>query len=137
MTTTLSNKTDAAMGEIIRLHRKAAGMSQADLGRSAGISFQQIQKYEAGQNRVSVHRLFGLADALGQEPAELMQQLQNSVGWATSSGRGADEKELRFLASSSGRRLVALMADLDCDDMARAMADLAASMRARRSSGGA
>ncbi len=55
---------DAAVGENIRTARIAAGLSQTDLGRACGISFQQIQKYEKGTNRVGGSRLMQIAEAL-------------------------------------------------------------------------
>ena len=55
---------DKATGEILKRYRKAAGMSQAELGRAAGITFQQIQKYEKGTNRVGASRLQHIATVL-------------------------------------------------------------------------
>jgi transcriptional regulator with XRE-family HTH domain len=51
------NSVDIQLGESIRAHRLIAGMSQGDLGRRLGVSFQQIQKYEKGTNRVGAGRL--------------------------------------------------------------------------------
>lgn len=48
----------------IRLRRGLLGMSQSDLARALGITFQQIQKYERGSNRVSVGKLFRLVEVL-------------------------------------------------------------------------
>lgn len=48
----------------IRLRRGMRGMSQSDLARALGITFQQVQKYERGSNRVSVGKLYRLADIL-------------------------------------------------------------------------
>jgi len=55
------NSGDLQVGEAIRVHRLIAGMSQSDLGRRLGVSFQQIQKYEKGQNRVGAGRLSQIA----------------------------------------------------------------------------
>jgi transcriptional regulator with XRE-family HTH domain len=52
-----SGPGDKALGEKIRTRRVAAGISQAELGKELGVSFQQIQKYEKGVNRVSAVRL--------------------------------------------------------------------------------
>ena len=51
------NSADIQIGESIRAHRLIIGMSQGDLGRRLGVSFQQIQKYEKGMNRVGAGRL--------------------------------------------------------------------------------
>lgn len=48
----------------IRLRRALLGMSQSDLAKALGITFQQVQKYERGSNRVSVGKLYRLADIL-------------------------------------------------------------------------
>ena len=55
---------DTEVGRRIRERRVALGMSQTELGRIAGVKFQQIQKYETGQNRVSASRLWAIAAAL-------------------------------------------------------------------------
>lgn len=52
---------DKFVGERIRLARVNAGLSQLELGRALNITFQQLQKYEKGVNRVSASRLFAIA----------------------------------------------------------------------------
>ena len=56
---------DSQVGESIRAHRLAAGMSQGDLAKRLGVSFQQVQKYEKGANRVGAGRLPQIADMFG------------------------------------------------------------------------
>jgi transcriptional regulator with XRE-family HTH domain len=56
------NSADIRIGESIRAHRLIAGMSQNDLARRLGVSFQQVQKYEKGLNRVGAGRLPQIAD---------------------------------------------------------------------------
>lgn len=53
---------DIQVGESIRAHRLIGGMSQSDLARRLGVSFQQIQKYEKGTNRVGAGRLPQIAE---------------------------------------------------------------------------
>ena len=55
---------DVALGGRIRLRRRELGLSQNQLARQVGITFQQVQKYEHGTNRVSFSRLVGIAQAL-------------------------------------------------------------------------
>ncbi len=52
---------DAVVGGNVRVLRLAAGMSQQELGRKVGVSFQQIQKYEKGVNRLGAGRLMRIA----------------------------------------------------------------------------
>lgn len=58
------NPTDVYVGEKLRARRLAMKMSQTELGAVADISFQQIQKYERGINRISISMLHKFADAL-------------------------------------------------------------------------
>ncbi|CAK02388.1 transcriptional regulator [Bartonella tribocorum CIP 105476] len=55
---------DLLVGKRIRLRRKRLKMSQTTLGNALGISFQQVQKYEKGLNRVSAGRLMEISDIL-------------------------------------------------------------------------
>lgn len=58
------NPTDVHVGSRIRLRRNMLGMSQEKLGESLGITFQQIQKYEKGTNRVGASRLQAIGSIL-------------------------------------------------------------------------
>lgn len=55
---------DKAVGALIRERRLALGLSQSDLGKRIGVTFQQIQKYERGRNRLGASRLERTAEAL-------------------------------------------------------------------------
>jgi transcriptional regulator with XRE-family HTH domain len=55
---------DVHVGSRIRLRRTLLGMSQERLGEALGLTFQQVQKYESGVNRVSASRLFNLSRVL-------------------------------------------------------------------------
>jgi transcriptional regulator with XRE-family HTH domain len=61
-----SGPGDKKLGEKIRTRRVVAGMSQDDLGKALGVTFQQVQKYEKGVNRVSAVRLEQIAGALDE-----------------------------------------------------------------------
>jgi transcriptional regulator with XRE-family HTH domain len=56
---------DILVGRNIRIHRLNRGLSQTELGRHIGVTFQQVQKYENGANRVGSGRLFKIAGLLG------------------------------------------------------------------------
>lgn len=66
---------DVHVGERIRALRHVLQISQAELGDRIGVSFQQIQKYERGTNRVSASTLVHIAKALRVEPGELLPQI--------------------------------------------------------------
>jgi transcriptional regulator with XRE-family HTH domain len=57
--------TDVHVGKLIRARRMAIGMSQTDLADALGTSFQQVQKYERGANRISASKLLAAANKLG------------------------------------------------------------------------
>jgi ribosome-binding protein aMBF1 (putative translation factor) len=59
-----SSAVDKYIGARMREQRLALGISQEQLGKELGVSFQQIQKYEKGVNRVSAARLFEICKAL-------------------------------------------------------------------------
>lgn len=61
---TQRHPVDMAVGARIRLTRKARGVSQQALAESVGLTFQQIQKYESGANRVSASKLAEIASVL-------------------------------------------------------------------------
>lgn len=73
------NPIDAHVGTRVRLRRMLLGMSQEKLGEHLGLTFQQVQKYEKGVNRIGASRLFDLSRVLGvpvqffydEAPAEL------------------------------------------------------------------
>lgn len=63
---------DVATGARVRLERRKRGISQEALAQKIGVTFQQVQKYENGANRISISRLFMIADALNVSPAGLL-----------------------------------------------------------------
>lgn len=73
MTRPSTTAFDRRLGTRIRVLRLAARMSQSDLGQALGVTFQQVQKYEKGTNRVSASRLSQLAVALRVPLASLLE----------------------------------------------------------------
>ena len=59
---------DAQVGSRLRARRMALGMSQANLADAIGLTFQQIQKYEKGKNRIGAGRLYQIAEVLKVDP---------------------------------------------------------------------
>ena len=58
------NRIDVAVGERIRAYRKGANLTQTELANQIGVTFQQLQKYEKGSNRVGAGRLMHISRAL-------------------------------------------------------------------------
>ena len=65
---------DQYIGARMRESRLALNMSQTDLGEKLGVTFQQIQKYESGRNRVSAARLFEICEALDVSLASMFER---------------------------------------------------------------
>lgn len=66
---------DVALGAAVRIRRRTLGLSQEALAEQCGVSFQQIQKYENGANRISFSRLVQIARALKCRVVDLMDVL--------------------------------------------------------------
>lgn len=82
MTTYLDDSSphplDVALGSRIRLRRRELGLSQEQLARQVGITFQQVQKYEHGTNRVSFSRLVEISQALHCGVMDIVGDLDKS-----------------------------------------------------------
>lgn len=74
------HRLDVALGVRIRLRRNALGISQTALAEGVGLTFQQIQKYERGTNRVSFSRLVDIAHVLDCRATDLIGDLDESNG---------------------------------------------------------
>jgi transcriptional regulator with XRE-family HTH domain len=73
---------DIALGASVRIRRRSLGISQEALAEKCGVSFQQIQKYENGANRISFSRLVQIARALQCRVVDLMDVLDGPDGAA-------------------------------------------------------
>lgn len=92
---------DVYVGSQIRLHRKLLGMSQTELAERLGITFQQIQKYEKGTNRVGASRIQAIASILGIKVNVLFPSSPSAIDQETSSSREGRDLEA-FAISSEG-----------------------------------
>jgi transcriptional regulator with XRE-family HTH domain len=109
---------DEALGLRVRLRRKELGVSQSALAQSVGITFQQIQKYETGANRISFSRLVEICDALDSTVAAMIGTLDSSPGKAPITD------SLRFLAAPGAAALLNAYAQISSAKQRRALLDL-------------
>ena len=79
------NPIDVHVGARIRLRRTLLGISQERLAEAIGLTFQQVQKYERGRNRVSASRLVDLANALDVTIPYFFDEMSAGVGAQTPS----------------------------------------------------
>src|SRR5918997_5934088 len=77
---------DVHVGGRVRLRRTLMGMSQERLGEALGLTFQQVQKYERGVNRIGASRLFDLARVLDVPIGFFFDDMPDSLGGTTSGG---------------------------------------------------
>ncbi|ANP88090.1 helix-turn-helix domain-containing protein [Rhizobium leguminosarum] len=100
------NPIDIHVGSRIRLRRTMLGMSQEKLGESLGITFQQIQKYEKGTNRVGASRLQNISNILNV-PVSFF--FEDAPGEHSSASGGMEASSsnyvVDFLSSSEGLQL--------------------------------
>ena len=82
----MPHPTDVHVGKRVREARIAKGLSQEKLGQILGVSFQQVQKYEKGTNRIGASRLWAISDALDTSITYFFEGLE--------SGTGEDQKTL-------------------------------------------
>jgi transcriptional regulator with XRE-family HTH domain len=115
---------DRALGDAIRLRRRDLNLSQHELAQACGISFQQIQKYEYGENRVSFSRLVQIAHALECRVADLTSALDQADPAA------ADLHHLRLLTIGGATTLLNEYAQLSPESR-RLLIDLLSSLRGR------
>jgi transcriptional regulator with XRE-family HTH domain len=114
------NAADTEVGESIRAHRLIAGMSQTDLANKLGVSFQQVQKYEKGVNRVGAGRLPQIAEIFNIPIGSLFSDHAE-----TSSGRGrASTAPVRLITDPHVLKLLTAYSDITDRAIRRCLADL-------------
>lgn len=72
------NIVDIAVGHNVKILRVQRGISQGELGEALGVTFQQVQKYEKGKNRISSGRLSAIADYFNIDVAALFSGTRNA-----------------------------------------------------------
>jgi transcriptional regulator with XRE-family HTH domain len=98
-----ANSIDAYVAARLRTCRKQLGLSQAEVAKQLGVTFQQIQKYEAGLNRVGAGRLYQIAALYGIAIQDLFPR---GTGAVDASHRGEKLDEITgFALSPEGAKL--------------------------------
>ncbi len=77
--TRAANRIDRHVGQTVRARRLATGMSQERLAELIGVTFQQVQKYEKGVNRISCSRLYDIARAQEMQPGEYFPAISKGI----------------------------------------------------------
>ncbi|MCA1441457.1 helix-turn-helix transcriptional regulator [Ensifer sp. IC4062] len=97
------NPIDTFVGSRVRMRRLMVGLSQEKLADGLGITFQQVQKYEKGTNRIGASRLQAIADILGVHPSFFFQREDDKPAGRDSAGDMHESNEISsFVASKEG-----------------------------------
>ena len=127
-----ANPIDIHVGSRVRFRRMLLGMSQEKLGEKLGLTFQQVQKYEKGINRIGASRLYDLAQVLGvpvqffyeEAPSGESSQLVPD-GFAE---KPAENSIVEFLRSRDGLELNKAFVRISDAKARRAIVDLVRSL---------
>ena len=114
----LINEVDKHIAQRMQLRRVMLGMTQSDLAKRCGLSFQQIQKYETAGNRIPAARLFDISQALETPVAFFFSGLPGNLPpetRATRSMRVSEQKEDDPLAKTESLQLINLYWNLPND----------------------
>jgi transcriptional regulator with XRE-family HTH domain len=116
-----ANAVDRKLGQRVRSRRLEIGMSQERLAELLGVTFQQVQKYEKGVNRMAASRLHDIAAALEMPIARFFEGLAGRAsGVAESSKDYIDDA----LATPEGAQLMALFASIKNQKVRRRVVEL-------------
>jgi transcriptional regulator with XRE-family HTH domain len=110
---------DVEVGQRIRIQRNALGLSQTELADHLGVTFQQVQKYEKGVNRVGAGRLTKIANAL-QVPVTNLLGMDDSIG-GKRKGHDEPSSPLKLLTVPGALRLLRAYGKLTDGKMRRSI----------------
>lgn len=116
---------DKHVGGRLRLRRKLQGMSQADLAKGLKLTFQQVQKYERGANRISASKLYDAARLLEAPVSYFFEGLDETDGGKDD---GFAVRMTEFVSTPEGLELAALFPKLDDRRLRRRVVDLVRAM---------
>jgi transcriptional regulator with XRE-family HTH domain len=127
MKTKKSNSVDVVVGRNVRAQRLAAGLSQGALGEQIGVTFQQVQKYEKGVNRIGASRLVRIAKVLNIAIPVLFDGVEPPKGLGSSQGAVGEH-----LAEPRAMRLAKAFADVSNSRLRLSIVELVERIASRR-----
>jgi transcriptional regulator with XRE-family HTH domain len=132
MVTKAPNPTDKYVGSRVRMRRIMLGMSQEKLGEALGLTFQQVQKYEKGTNRIGASRIQKIADILQVPVSFLFEGGPGSeVGAEGFSEAPSTAYVSDFLATSEGLALTRAFTRIPDAKLRRSIVDMVEQIAAR------
>jgi transcriptional regulator with XRE-family HTH domain len=125
MSTKAPNPVDKYVGSRVRMRRIMLGMSQEKLGEALGLTFQQIQKYEKGTNRVGASRLQQISEVLQVPVSFLFDGGPSGAVLSEGSAESASPAYIAdFLATSEGLALTRAFTRIPDSKLRRSIVDL-------------
>ncbi|WP_183189247.1 helix-turn-helix domain-containing protein [Ancylobacter tetraedralis] len=125
MTKKSPNPIDKHVGSRVRMRRMMVGMSQEKLGENLGITFQQIQKYEKGTNRIGASRLQNISSVLGVPVAFFFEGIPNTTPGTAGFAEDASPAYVAdFLATNEGLALTRAFLKIPDSKVRRRIVDL-------------
>jgi transcriptional regulator with XRE-family HTH domain len=121
---------DVEVGQRIRIQRNALGFSQTELADELGVTFQQVQKYEKGKNRIGAGRLTRIASVL-QVPVTTLLGIDDNVG-GRRKGRDEAESPLKVLTTPGALQILRAYGKLTDGKMRRTIVQLVKDIAARQ-----
>jgi transcriptional regulator with XRE-family HTH domain len=122
------NPIDVHVGLQVRLRRKELKISQEKLAEALGLTFQQVQKYERGANRISASKLYEIARALQVPIGWFFEGLAGSGDGATDGAGGETPFAHSFLTTQEGIDLANLFPKVQRRRVRRRLVDLVRAM---------
>ncbi|HET7408960.1 MAG TPA: helix-turn-helix transcriptional regulator [Paracoccaceae bacterium] len=122
-----ADEVDAHVGRRLRRRRMALGISQEHLGQALGLTFQQIQKYEKGQNRIGAGRLYRIAIILSV-PVQYFFDGLGADAPIPNGGAVPDSEIQAFVTSPEGRALSSGFVRIDDPVVRRRIIELIATL---------
>ena len=119
------NYIDVHVGARIRMRRQLINMSQERLGELLGITFQQVQKYEKGSNRISASRLYYASKTLGVPVQFFFDGLPGADTGEGLQEAGEGDECSAAMMSPEGVQLAKAFKDADCSTKRKLIASLA------------
>ena len=122
------DRVDIEVGQRIKIQRLSAGLSQTKLGESVGVTFQQVQKYEKGANRVGIGRLTRIARVLNVSVNSFFEG-QDTIDRVAQTGA---ESPLSLVTQPLAFRLLQAYSTLADGEMRRSIVELVETVAVRK-----
>jgi transcriptional regulator with XRE-family HTH domain len=118
------NPIDVHVGSRVRLRRMLIGMSQEKLGEQLRLTFQQVQKYEKGSNRIGASRLFQISQILGVPVQFFYDDLDSGAGVPGFAEAQPQDNVMDFVSTAEGVTLNRAYARISDPQLRRRVLDL-------------